>query len=106
MIYEKLIGPRNRIIAQFLFLNGMDLGARGEGLSDFAFRVAGFNDVAGEQAGEFSFAVHDRKGAEGKMLFFDQIEDIAYELIRRGFDGVLYEAVDVVLDAADFGELL
>ena len=37
---------------------------------------------------------------------FDELEDVADELVGRDFDGVLDEAVDVVLDAADLGELL
>jgi len=87
-------------------VDGMDLGAWGDGLGDLAFGVAGFDDVAGEEAEQSVGAIDDGEGAEGEALYIDELEDIADELIGGDLDRFLEEAVDVVFDAADFGELL
>ena len=106
MVGEEFVRPGDGIAAEFLLINGMDLGARGEGVGDFAFGVAWFDDVAGQQADQFAPAVHYRECAEGKLPLFDQTQDVTDHLVRRHFDRVLNQSMDVVLYAADFRELL
>ena len=103
---EKFVGAGDRILAQFLLRDGVDLGAGRQGLGDLLFGVTRFDDVAGEQADEFAFFIHDRKGAEAEFFLLNQREHVADELVGRDLDGLLDQAVDVVLDAADLGELL
>ncbi len=106
MFREEGIGGGDGVGPEFFGGDGMDLSSGGEGFDGFPFGVAGFNDVAREEAEEDALFIDDREGAEGEASFLDHVEHFADELVGGDFDGVLDEAVDVILDAADFGELL
>jgi hypothetical protein len=82
--------------------------ARGrQGLGHFAFGVTRADDVAGKQADRsLPDSSTTGKVLKRKFAFLDQGEDIADELVGRNFDRILDQAVDVVFDAADLGELL
>ncbi len=103
---EKFVGAGNRVLAQILFLDGMHLGARRQRFGNLLFGVTRLDDVAGKQADQPAFAIHDRKRAETEFFLLNQREHVADELVGRHFDGFLNQAVDVVFDAADFGKLL
>ena len=89
-----------------LFADGVDLVPGRQRLDDFAFGIALLDHVAGQQADQLPGAVHDRESAEGKLLFFNHAQHFTDHLVRGDFDRVLDQAVDMVLDAADFGQLL
>ena len=103
---EKFVGAGNRVLAQFLFRDGVDLRARRQRLGNFLFGVTRLDDVAGKQADQLAFFIHDRKRAEAEFFLLNQRQHVADELVGRDLDGFLNQAVDVVLDAADFGKLL
>ena len=81
-------------------------GARGERLRHFALGVALLDHVAGQQPNQLPLRVHHRKGAEREPLLLDQTQHIADELVRRRLDGLLDQAVDIVLHPAHLRELL
>ena len=58
---EKFVGARDRVLAEFLLLDGVDLRARRQRLGNFLFGVTRLDDVAGQQADELAFFVHDRE---------------------------------------------
>ena len=63
--------------------------------------------MAREQPNQLSGGIDDRKCAENPNRFcVDQFQNVADELLRRNVDGILNQAVNVVLDAAHFGKLL
>ena len=103
---EKFVRAGNRVAAQLLFCDGVNLRARRERLGNFLCGVTWLDDVAGQQADEFSFGIHDRKRAEAEFLLFNQRQDVADELVRRDLDRLLNQTVDVVFHAADLGKLL
>jgi hypothetical protein len=47
MFGEKFVGARDRVLAEFLLIDGVDLRARRQRLGNFLFRVARFHDMAG-----------------------------------------------------------
>ena len=51
---EKLVGARDGILAEFLLVDRVDLGARRQRLGDLAFGVTRLDDVAGQQADQFA----------------------------------------------------
>ncbi len=106
VLVEELVGPGDRIGLEFALGDGLDIGAGHHGLADLAGGVPGADYVAGEEAEEVVFFIDDGEGAEREVAFLDEGEDIADEVIRGDFDGLLDEAVDVVFDAGDFRELL
>ena len=61
----------------------MDLRARRQRLGNLLFGVTRFDDVAGEQADEPAFFIHDRKGAEPELFLLNQREHVADELVGR-----------------------
>ncbi|MFM1941824.1 MAG: hypothetical protein RI897_806 [Verrucomicrobiota bacterium] len=103
---EEGIGGGDGVGAEVVDEDCMDLGSGGEGFDGFPFGVAGFDHVAGEEAEEGALVIDDGESAEGEASFFDHFEHFTDELVWVDLDGVLDEAVDVVFDAADFGELL
>jgi hypothetical protein len=106
MLSEKFIRAGDWIFTEFLFVDCLDLRARLKRVGDFLFGVARFDDVAGQQADQFSFFVHYRKRAETEFLLFDEFQYVADELVGRDFDRLLNQAVNVIFHAADFGKLL
>ena len=96
---EKLVGARDRVLAEFAFVDRLHLGARRHRFGDFARGVARLDHVAGQQADETAIFIHDRKRAEREPLFLDQREHVADELVRRDFDRLLDQAVDVIFHA-------
>ena len=89
-----------------LFDTEVYLGARRQRINHLAFGVARLDHVAGKQADQFSFFVHDGKCSERKFAFLDDFQNVADELIGRNARGFLDQTVDVVFHAADFGQLL
>ncbi len=106
MLGEKFVGARNRVFAQFLFQNGLDLRTRRQRIRDFHFCVARLDDVAGQKPDKFSLFIHDGKSPEREFFLLDHRQHVADELLRRNLDWLLDQTVDVVLHAADFGQLL
>ena len=103
---EKFVGAGNRVLAQLLFRDGVNLRARRERLGNFFAGVTRLDDVAGKQPDEFSFFIHDGKRAEAEFFLLDQRQHVADELFRRNLDRFLDQAVDVIFHAADLGKLL
>ncbi len=80
---EKFVGAGNRVPAQILLRDGVDLRARREGLGNFFARVTRFDDVAGKQPDQFSLSIHDWERAEAEFFLFDDRQHVADELFRR-----------------------
>ena len=106
MFGEEFVGPGDGVLAQFLLGDGVDLRARCEGFGDLAFGVARLDHVAGKQTGKFPLFIHDRKRAETEFFLLNQRQHVADKLVGSDRDRLLNQAMDVVLDAADFGKLL
>ena len=106
MLGEKLVGARNRVLAQFLLHDGVDLRARRERLRNLQLRVTRLDDVAGQQPDQLSYFVNHREGSEREFLLLNDGQHVADELFRRNLDRFLDQTVDVVLHAADLGDLL
>ena len=106
MVREKLVGARDGIFGDLFLADGLNLVARCERLHDLAFGVALFHDVARQEAKQLAGIVHDGERAELELPFFHHLQNVADELVGRNLDRLLNQAVDVVLHAADFGELL
>ena len=70
-------------LAQLLLADGVDLGARREGVGHLSFGVARLDHVAGEQADQFALVIHNRKSAEREFAFLDHFQHVADELVRR-----------------------
>ena len=56
---EKFVGAGDGIFAEFLLGDGLHLSARRHGVGNFALGVTRLDDMAGEQADEFTFVIHD-----------------------------------------------
>ena len=106
VVREELIRPGNGVAAQLLLVERVNLAARRERLPDLPFGVTRLHHVPREQAQQLALAVHDRKRAEGKALLRNQRQHLPDQLLRRRFDGLLDQAVDVVLHPADLRKLL
>ena len=106
MVREKLVGARDGIFGDLFLADGLNLVARCERLHDLAFGVALFHDVAGQEAEQLAGIVHDGERAELELPLLHHLQHVADELVGRNLDRLLNQAVDVVLHAADFGELL
>src|SRR5258708_30486876 len=106
MLAEKLIGLGYWVPAKLLFIQGVGLAARSQRIGNLSFCVPRFNDVAGQQSSQFALSIHDWKRAESKSLAFDQVQHVSDQLIRRYFDRLLDQAVDIIFHAADFRKLL
>jgi len=68
--------------------------------------VAWTHHVAGQESEQVVAFIHHGEGPKAESLLLDEGEDVTNEFVGRDFDRFLDEAVDVVLDAADGGELL
>ena len=106
MLGEKFVGARNRILAQLLLGDGVNLLARRQRLNDFLRGIARLDDMAGKQADQLALFIHHGKRAETEFLFLNQFQHVANKLVRRDLDRVLDQTLDVVLDAAHLRELL
>ena len=106
MLGEKFVGACNRILAQFLLQDGVDLRPRRQRRRNLHFCVTRLDDVAGQQTDELALPIHDGKSSEREFFLLDHGQHVADELLRRNLDRLLNQAVDVIFHAADFGELL
>src|ERR1035438_85127 len=105
MVGEELVGPGNGIAAQLLLIERVNLAARREQLRDLAFGITRLDDMSREQPHQLPLAVHYWKRAEGKALLRNQLQHFSDQLLRPRLDGLLDQAVDVVLHAAELREL-
>ena len=71
VVGEKLVSDGDRICAELALADGLHLVSRDECGSDLLGGVARFEDVAGEQADEFTVVAHDGEGAERVALGLD-----------------------------------
>ena len=98
---EKTIGAFDRIGAKLSVANGRCQRTRCHHFKNLSVCVSRPHDLTGEQAEEMPTFIHHRKGAEGEGFLLQIGEEFADGLVRRRFDGVGDQAVDIIFDAAD-----
>ncbi len=103
---EKFIGGFDRVFDDVLFGQRIDLVAGRHGLGDVTVGVAAFDDASGEEAEQLVVGIDDREGAEAEAAVMDVVEHFADFLMGADFNGLLNEAVNVILHAGDFFDLL
>ena len=88
----------------------MDLVTRDHRLPYRLVVIAIADDSSWEQADEFPYFVRiivdDRERPEGETFGAYEVQNFADTHFRRDGDRILYETVDMILDASDFFELL
>jgi len=103
---ELAVGGGDGVLAEILLRDGEDLVARDHDRDDLALAVAFLDRAAGQEAEERPVRGRHREGAEGEAVAFDAGEDLADGVVGRDHRGVANHAVDMVLHAADFGDLV
>jgi len=103
---EEFVGLADGVGGHAFLGHGAELGTGRHDLANAFRAVALADDVAGEEADEDALVVHHGEGAELEPALLDHAEDVGDGEVGRDGDGVLDEAVDVVLDAGDLLDLV
>jgi len=77
MFGEEPVGFGNRVAAQFLLVDGVDLLTRCKRLGNLPLGIPVLDHVARQQTHQFALTVHHRKRAERKPFLRDQIQHIS-----------------------------
>ena len=106
MFGELTVSGGDGVLAEIFLGDGEDLVARDHNRDDLTLAVAFLDRAARQEAKERSVRGRDREGAKGQAVTFNAGEDLADGVISRDDCGVANHTVNVVLYAADFGDLV